>query len=172
MRILTVAIHPDVTLIQDPITVKRLSTRAIVQKDDQILLMYTKRYEDYSLPGGGLDNEEPILEGCTRELIEETGAQNVRNLQPYGIYEEYRPWYRDNANVMNMISYCFTCEIDDELGTPELESHEINNGMVPMWVNIHDAIAHNEDILAHSDKQGLSIIRETYLLKHIASHQK
>ena len=35
-------------------------------------------------------------------------------------------------------------------------------------VDINDAIAHNERTLANSEKQGLSILRETYLLKQIA----
>jgi len=40
--------------------------------------------------------------------------------------------------------------------------------MQAKWVNIFEAIAHNERTLANSDKQGLSIIRETFLLKEIA----
>ena len=34
-------------------------------------------------------------------------------------------------------------------------------------MNIHEAITHNEDVMATSDKKGLSIERETYLLKEI-----
>ncbi len=41
--------------------------------------------------------------------------------------------------------------------------------MQAKWVDIFQAIAHNERTLANSDKQGLSIIRETYLLKAIAA---
>jgi hypothetical protein len=66
-----------------------------------------------------------------------------------------------------MISNCYVCEIDDELGDTAFESHEVSNGMRPLWVNIHEAIAHNEDVMATSDKKGLSIERETYLLKEI-----
>ena len=35
-------------------------------------------------------------------------------------------------------------------------------------MNIHKAIAHNEEVIANSDKKGLSIDRETFLLKVIA----
>ena len=68
-----------------------------------------------------------------------------------------------------MQSYCYTCTIDDELLEPELEDHELNNGMHPVWMNIHQAIAHNEETIAKSDKKGLSIERETFLLKLIVS---
>ena len=40
--------------------------------------------------------------------------------------------------------------------------------MKPLWVNIDVAIAHNEEVIANSDKKGLSIERETFLLKVIA----
>jgi hypothetical protein len=40
--------------------------------------------------------------------------------------------------------------------------------MIPRWMNIHEAIAHNEDVIAHSEKKGLSIERETFILKILA----
>lgn len=49
-----------------------------------------------------------------------------------------------------------------------LESHEIQNGMTPRWINIFDAIQHNEQTIKNSEKKGLSIERETFLLKKIA----
>ena len=64
-----------------------------------------------------------------------------------------------------MLSYCFVCDIDNELRDTNLEDYEIHNGMVPVWVNIHQAIKHNEETLAKSPKKGLSIVRETFLLK-------
>lgn len=145
----------------------RKAARAIVLKGDDILLLYTKRYHDYSLPGGGIDKGEDKLAGLVRELREETGAQNIKNIQAYGCYEEYRHWYKDDYDVMHMISYCYTCEIDQKMLAPNLEAHEVKNGMTPIWMNIHRAIEHNEDIINNSDKKGLSIERETYLLKHI-----
>ena len=37
--------------------------------------------------------------------------------------------------------------------------------MKPVWMNIYDAIAHNEDTMENSVKKGMSIERETFLLK-------
>lgn len=37
-----------------------------------------------------------------------------------------------------------------------------------MWINIHEAIAHNEKTMAENPKKGMSIERETFLLHLIA----
>ncbi|GAA5131365.1 NUDIX hydrolase [Thalassotalea piscium] len=147
----------------------REATRAIVLNGENILLLYTKRYHDYSLPGGGIDDGEDNITGLIRELREETGAQNVTNVEAFGCYEEYRNWYKEGYDVVRMLSYCYTCEIDQELLAPQFEPHEVNNGMQALWMNIHEAIRHNELVMQGSEKKGLSIERETFLLKRIVA---
>jgi ADP-ribose pyrophosphatase YjhB (NUDIX family) len=158
--------------LEDKKVFKRLATRAIVLKGDEILLLFTERYHDYSLPGGGLDDGEDLITGMIRELKEETGAHTVTDVNDFGIYEEYRPWYKPEFDIQHMISYCYTCSIDENLGDIAHEAHEINNGMKPVWMNIHQAIAHNEDTMENSDKKGMSIERETFLLKEIVKISK
>ncbi len=167
MKHLKTHYHPDIDTLENKTIFTRLATRAIAVKGDSILLMYTARYEDYSLPGGGLDRDEDKVSGMIRELTEETGAQNVRLIKPFGIYEEYRPWYKPDYDIQHMISYCYTCEIDDELGESKLEHYETKNGMKAIWINIRDAINHNKNTISNSNKKGMSIERETYLLELI-----
>lgn len=167
MRLLKTTVHPDITSLEQS-TFLRLATRAIILKEDMILMLYTERYHDYSLPGGGLDEGEDLQQGMIRELEEETGAQNIRNIREFGLYEEFRPWYKDDFDIMHMKSYCYVCDIDTQLGKTQLEDYEIKNDMKPVWLNIHDAIAHNEHTIKHSAKKGMSIERETFLLKLIA----
>jgi len=173
MQLLKTAFHPDVTaddiLPSSKLTLtERRAARAIVLRGEDILLLYTERYHDYSLPGGGIDEGEGVLEGLKRELQEETGAQGISNIEEFARYDEYRPWYKPDADIIHMISYCYVCDIDKELGDTAYESYEVNNGMKPLWVNINEAIAHNEAVIANSNKKGLSIERETFLLKVIA----
>lgn len=168
MRLLKSTIHSDITDLSAK-SFTRKATRAIVLNGEDILLLYTKRYHDYSLPGGGIDDGESNIEGLIRELKEETGAHSVQNIQEFGLYEEFRPWYKHDFDIVHMQSYCYVCSIAEELQAPELEAHEINNGMHPIWINIHQAIAHNEHTIATSEKKGLSIERETFLLKHIVN---
>lgn len=148
----------------------RIAARGIILNNNNILLMYTRRYDDYSLPGGGVDEGEDLIEGLVRELEEETGARHVRNILPLGIYEEFRPWYKPEHDMLQMLSYCYFCTIDAERDEPRFEDYEIANGMQVMWMDIHKAIAHNHNVIAHSTKKGLSIERETWLLEWVAEH--
>ncbi len=170
MQVLKTHYHPEIKSLENKSVFTRLSTRSIAVQGNTILLLYTERYEDYSLPGGGLDEGEDKIEGMMRELREETGAQDIQNIQPFGVYEEYRPWYKPDYDIQHMISYCYTCDISQELGRTKLESYETNNGMKPVWINIHEAIEHNKKTMATSEKKGMSIERETFLLKRIAEN--
>ena len=168
MRHLTTHIHASLTSLEGR-RFERLAARAIVLKGQDILLLYTQRYDDYTLPGGGIDAGEDITQGLVRELQEETGARNISNVQAFGCYEEFRPWHKDDYALMQMKSYCFTCDIDEQLGDTQFEDYEMNNGMKPVWINIFSAIAHNQKTLDNSDKKGMSLERELYLLKRIVA---
>ncbi|MGK0316535.1 MAG: ADP-ribose pyrophosphatase YjhB (NUDIX family) [Saprospiraceae bacterium] len=168
MQILKTHFHPEVKTLENKSIFTRLATRSIAIQSNSILLLYTERYEDYSLPGGGLDLGEDKVEGMKRELSEETGAQGIKNIKPFGAYEEYRPWHKSDYDIQHMISYCYTCDINKELGISNLESYETKNGMKAKWINIYEAINHNKETMATSEKKGMSIERETYLLELIA----
>ena len=168
MQLLKTDYHPKIKNLAKKTICERPATRCIALQGKNILLLHTDRYEDYSLPGGGLDPEEDRIEGMKRELQEETGAKNIRNIKPFGKYEEYRPWDKPDFDVQHIISYCYTCDVDEELGDSNMESYEIKNGMKAKWVNIHEAIEHNLKTMASSEKKGLSIERETFLLRLIA----
>ncbi|REG82126.1 NUDIX hydrolase [Marinomonas pollencensis] len=166
MRLLKSTVHPDIESLDSP-SFTRLAARGIILKGDKILMLYTQRYDDYTLPGGGIDPGENQMQGLVRELTEETGAQNIHNVEAFGLYEEYRPWHRDGFEIMHMKSYCYTCDIDEHLGETRFEDYEVKNGMKPMWINVHDAIRHNLEVMENSTKKGLSIERETFLLSLI-----
>lgn len=154
MQVLKTHYHPAINTLEDKSIFTRLATRSIALQGEEILLLYTERYEDYSLPGGGLDLDENQIDGMVRELQEETGAQNIRDIKPFGVYEEYRPWYKEDFDIQHMISYCYTCRINKELGATQMEQYETKNGMKAVWVNIHEAIAHNKKRLLRVQKKG------------------
>lgn len=149
---------------------KRVAARGIIMKEDRILLIYTKRYDDYSLPGGGVDLEkgELIEEALIREIEEETGAQNVQVVKAFGLFEELRPIHYPEYDAMHQISYIYFCEADEVLGEAKPESYELANGSIAVWVSLDEAIAHNQEVIMKNPKSmGLSIERETAVLRLI-----
>ena len=145
----------------------RHTARAIVLKGSDILLLFTERYDDYTLPGGGVDENEAIEEALLRELQEETGVKSITQCSAFGRFEEIRAWYKDDFDYVHIVSDCYVCEICGEFDKPQMEHYEVANGMRPVWVNIDEAIAHNKQTLAQSEKKGLSIQREIFLLEKI-----
>lgn len=168
MNLIQTLIHPDA--IEQGSEYTRLSVRALIAKGDQVLLLYTERYDDYSLPGGGVDAGESLEAALLREVAEETGARGLRILAEFGLVEELRPWYKPDFDNVRMLSYCYLCDAETALGETALEHYEVANGMTPRWVPLAEAIAHNEAVMAGSPKAGLSILRETWLLKRLQRH--
>jgi len=168
MRLINKYVHESFETAVNPVIFKRVAARGIILNKEDILMIYTKRYNDYSFPGGGVDDGENIKDGLIRELQEETGARNIEILNPFGNYEEIRPTHYEGYDMVHMLSHFYVCNAEKELGEANPEQYEINNGSSPVWVNIHDAINHNKKVIAaKEDSMGLSIERETLVLELI-----
>ncbi|MFN4062464.1 MAG: NUDIX hydrolase [Paracoccus hibiscisoli] len=169
MRLIRKLVHPAVEASAGTVLTRR-ATRGIVLRERSILLLFTQRYNDFSLPGGGVAEGEDLIDGLRRELEEETGASNVRVRRNYGYIEEWRPHWQPGFDVMHMTSHYFICDIDPELRATNMEDYEVANGMRPVWVDIDEAIAHNRGVMQRLEaSMGLSIQRETYLLEELVS---
>lgn len=169
MRLLAKIKHKSVEDINGRVF-KRRASRAIILDDDKILLLYTKRYNDFSFPGGGVDEHEDLVLGLQRELAEETGAKDIIVIEDFGYVDEIRPHYRPEYDLIHMLSYFYVCKIASVLGMAQMEHYEIANGMEVQWVNIHEAIAHNRNVIESQEaSMGLSIERETLILEMVAN---
>ncbi len=167
MRLLQKIIHPSLTNISGNVFARK-AVRAVVLDGEEILLLYTKRYNDFSFPGGGVSDEEDYACALKRELIEETGAQNIEILQEYGYVDEYRPHYKTEFDLIHMLSFFYLCKVDKDLGLSKMEHYEITNGMEARWINIHEAIKHNRRVMESKEASiGLSVERETVVLEMV-----
>lgn len=168
MRLLANLKHHSLPEVLGTRVYKRRASRAIILVEDKILLLFTKKYNDFSFPGGGVDEHEDLILGLQRKLEEETGARDIKVVQEFGYVDEVRPHYRPDYDIIHMLSYFYVCEIASVLGWPKMENYEIANGMEVRWVNIHEAIAHNRKVIESQDvSMGLSIERETLILEMI-----
>lgn len=167
MKILSTHTHEAITSLEGRME-KRIAARGVILRGAEILLLYTSRYNDYSLPGGGVDPHESLTEGLIRELEEETGARNIRLEEEIGVYEEYRPTRSPDYDLLHMVSHIYRVSCDKTFGQPRFESYEVKNGMKTVWINIHEAIGHNRKVIERVESSmGLSIKRELFLLETI-----
>ena len=99
----------------------RVGCRAIIKKDDLILMSYGKKIDQYMIPGGGLEEGETEIECVKREIQEETGFIIDADECVLEIDEYYE-------------------DIKGE-GTIKLTTAEKEAGMEPKWINIQDILS-------------------------------
>ena len=107
----------------------RTACRAIVLKENQILLSYETRTGQWMLPGGGLEGGEAERECCIREVAEETGFVIRVTDCPLEIDEYYEEW-----------KYSSKYFIGEVVGETErkLTKRETQVGMEPRWLSVDE----------------------------------
>lgn len=81
----------------------------IVKKND--LFYITKKRNDYSLIGGGIEDNESFIDCLRREFREEAGL-NIINIEELCIVDCY--WYTRSEVYMNSLSNIFIVDVSDE----------------------------------------------------------
>lgn len=139
----------------------RTSCRAIIVKDNKILLSHESKTGFYMSPGGSLEEGETFEECVVRELMEETGYK-VEPVSPFVTVNEY-------CYDTLYISHYFICEIVGE-GERALTETEIYKGMMPKWVELQNAVEIFSTYLKHTpDKESLYLREYTVINKYIES---
>lgn len=163
------------TIIEEGIMIKghiktRITIRGVVFKDDKVLMLYSKKYNDYIFPGGGIKKGETHEECLKRELYEEVGANKVKMTEPIGYIEEIRHGISGSDSVYNQKSYYYACIID-EIGKPNFVGRENEDILETIYIDINEVINHNNKIIKDENHQQKGfktvLIRENMALKHI-----
>ncbi len=106
----------------------KIAVRAIVIKDDNILVMYRNKYgsQYYTLVGGRADNSETAEQALVREVKEETGLTIISSRLVFT--EKHRGFYSDQ--------YIYLCEVSPSTELRVQESSE-EGKMNKFEANIH-----------------------------------
>lgn len=123
---------------------KRTAARAIIKKGHEYLLIFSK-YGDYKFPGGGLEKGEELEDTLVREVQEETGYHVVRrSMKKYGkVLERRKGNYED---VMEMDSHYFFCDVEQEIGSRNLDEYEAEYNYQIVWITLQEAIEKNKQV--------------------------
>ena len=138
----------------------REACRAIIVKDDKILLSHETKDDVWMIPGGGREIGETEEDCVIREVSEETGYL----FKPTEFVLQIDEYYGDTKYISKYF-------IGTIVGTTEkhLTEAEIKGGLESRWISIEEAIGifskHNE-AKDFEEKRGL-YLREYSALKEI-----
>jgi len=137
--------------------VERLAVRAVIKnKKNEIIIIHIAKGNYYKLPGGGIEADEAHLPALEREVMEETGC-NVRLGELVAAVEEWR-------NDLHQISYCYSGELVEDTGSPELTELEESEGLKHEWASVEEALKKMKDIQPSSELGAFIKERDLYLL--------
>ncbi len=151
-------------------TIERIAVRAIIMKNNHILLVQSDR-GDFKFPGGGVEKDESHEECLKREVKEETGYIHCIVMDKIGtIIERKKDEFEEDA-LFQMTSHYYLCNLasgeKDEL---QLDEYEALLDFTPIWVTLDEAIKQNERLIDKYEKNSW-VIRETYVLKQLEERQ-
>ena len=121
----------------DPVI--RNAARALIVRDDRILLLRKQGYSDgerFALPGGGQDPGETLREALLRECQEEIGTQ-VRIHDLIHVADYFKKRDTEPPSTRHLVEFLFRCSVADD--------YVARNGSKPdrsqldvVWVDLAD----------------------------------
>ncbi len=108
---------------------KRKTAALILTNKDKFLLGKASNIGKWDLPKGGVHSGEAIIDGCIREVEEETGLTPLRkDLNPLGRVKYSKSkdlypfvWFKDNLPPISSLKCVSTFEDTDGSIKPELD---------------------------------------------------
>ena len=141
--------------------------RGFLIKDEKIAVIHESKTDLYQLPGGGLEGEETLRQGCSREMLEETGyVVEISEFPIIQMEEYYGEW--------KFTGYYFVCETKEYKGT-RLTEEEKQKGVILEWMTLDQALAVFGKYESYRDKDPMKyggLLREYEALKMYLEYKR
>lgn len=146
----------------------RFCVRIILTNDkSEICVVKSEKYDYLQLPGGGIEENESIIEALRRETEEETGWL-IENIETLGYTIEHRNDKQNPRPWGESISFVFRARPSKQVGT-KLMPDEIEEGFSPIWISTEAFITKQEHDIGNirNYSGSFSNMRDLLIVKHI-----
>lgn len=148
----------------------RKASRAIILKDNLVLMIFSKLNGDYKFPGGGMRVFEKPIEALVRETKEETGfIVNQSSIKEYGYVEEIKKSNSEPRTLFKMISQYYICDVSEDTGRTDLDKYEKRLQYVPVFVEPKVALEQNLKLIDNSNLPWIK--RENIILERLVEQE-
>ena len=146
---------------------RRPSVRGIIICGGKVAMVYSRKYDYYKFPGGGIESGEDHITALTREVQEETGLiVDTNTIREFGSVlriqlSEYSP-----QTIFEQENFYYLCDVTDKAAAQKLDDYESDEGFTLQYVTPQEAINVNRS-KDHSDYDAALIEREARVLECI-----
>lgn len=130
---------------------KRPSVRGIILKDDRIAMMYSRKYDYYKLPGGGIESGENYEDTLIREVREESGLiVKPESVREFGYVRRIERGKIEDIFIQD--NYYYLCEVEEDRVPQSFDDYEEEEQFVLEYVTPEYAIETNQNA-NHKEKE-------------------
>jgi 8-oxo-dGTP pyrophosphatase MutT (NUDIX family) len=152
--------------------ISRNAVRAIILRENNILMVHLGKTGEYKFPGGGVEKNETIEEALKREVLEEAGYNVIKIIKKIGTITEYGTAMEGKDIIFKMTSEYYTVNINNEQIGQKLDNYEKELLYKPCWTKIEEAYKTNKKIIDDKRDSTAWIKRETRVLEILNGYIK
>lgn len=149
--------------IPDGSVYSRPSARAIIIKDGKIAMVYSRKYDYYKFPGGGIEAAERMEDALIREVLEETGLCVVKNsIREYGQVHRIQKGTKEDIFIQD--NFYFLCCVKEDMKQQNPNTYEAEEGFTLEFLEPQHAIDVNRKTIVDDFSQTM-LEREALVLE-------
>ena len=143
----------------------RHSARCIAIRGSSVAMVYSKKYDYYKFPGGGINEGETKIDALMRETKEEAGLAVIpSSVKEFGYVHRIEKYGKSGFEYFLQDNFYYLCEVSDKKEAQSLDDYEADEGFTPVWVLPVVAIDVNRNH-NHAHKSRNMIEREARVLE-------